>query len=121
MNFEKFDRAAAKLIRIKLEQVLAGIDFNGVKFEIAGNASYSDSKVNIRVSATNAASIRENGHRLGFYADQNKIASLTSDDGWTLVDYHPRKPKYPFIATNPQGGRYKLSVRQAQRRFGTAA
>ena len=119
MNVTKFDRATVKALRTKLDAVLADTGIEGVEFKI-GNMRFSETAVDIKVTATTAGEAEVKTDLVESMAKLHGVAS-TSKDGFTLVDFHSKKPKYPFIATKPGGGRIKMTPEQARLRFGVAA
>ena len=119
MKIETFDRSSCRVLRDKLQAVLAEAGIEGVEFEV-GNMRFTANEVSIKLTAKTAGA---EGERLDVVAQMAKLHGIASTerDGWRLVDYHPKKRKYPFIAENPRGTRYKMDVQQAQNRFGVAA
>ena len=54
------------------------------------------------------------------YAALDGIADITKrgPKGEELIEYHTRKPKYPYIYKTVRGARYKCTPDQAKRMFG---
>ncbi len=116
MKIEKFDRTSLKALRTKLEAVLADAGIEGVTFKI-GNMRFDETKVDIKLTAETEGQAEVKTELVEEMAKLHGLAS-TSKDGYTLVDFHHTKPKYPFIATKPNGGRIKMTPDQARLRFG---
>lgn len=113
---EKFDRASLRTLRTKLEAVLADAGIEGVTFRV-GNMRFTETSADIKITAETAGETAVIDDLVRHKADLHGVASLKKD-GWTLVDFHSKKPKYPFIALDPAGRRMKLTPDQARLRFG---
>ncbi len=120
MKIEKFDRATCRTLRLAMNRALVEAGIEGVEFAV-GNMSFNDTECNIKVKATTAGNSEARDDIVSLKAKLHGIAALTNDTGWKLVDFHSKKSKYPFIATDAAGKRYKLSPAQAQAKFGRAA
>ncbi len=120
MKIENFDRATCKALRIAMNRVLVDAGIEGVEFAV-GSMSFSHTKCTIKVEATTAGNVEARTSVVELQAKLHGIASLTNDAGWALVDFHPKKRMYPFIATDATKKRFKLSPDQARARFGHAA
>lgn len=119
MNIEKFDRSTCRVLRRALEDALKNVGIEGVTFDVGG-MRFSDTECTVKVVAKTAGNGAHVADLLSMEAKFHGIAS-TQRNGWTLVDFHPKKHKYPFIATNENGSRYKLSISQAKMRFGAVS
>ena len=113
---KEFNRPICRQLRGDLEKVLANAGIEGVTFDV-GNMSFSNTECKIKIVAKTEGFAEKNA------ADMTNVARIygladTTRAGWTLVDYTPRRRKYPFLATNPEGKTYKLSLDQAHFRFG---
>ncbi len=120
MKIDNFDRATMKLLRVALNGALAEVGIEGVTFK-AGSMSFTGSEATIKVKATTERNAELRTGLVQMWLGAHNVASLTNDDGWALVDYHSRKPKFPFIARDARGKQWKLSPEQARARFGRAA
>ncbi len=119
MKIENFDRATLKTLRDAMQSALDAAGIEGVTFEV-GNMRFSPSEATIKIVAKTEGATDANLDLVARMAKLHGVAS-TERNGWALVEYHPKKRKYPFIATNPEGKRWKFSPEQAQNRFGAVA
>ena len=111
IKFEKFDRKNLQALRTEMEAVLAkyGVDSN-LQFEV-GQMKFSDSEVQIKVSAKvkgaktfNDVVLESRVKALGLVMEKN---------GCKLVRYDSKKYKMPFIYE--KGGKlYKTSEDHAK-------
>lgn len=111
IKFEKFDRKNLQALRAEMEAVLAkyGVDSN-LQFEV-GQMKFSDSEVQIKVSAKvkgaktfNDVVLESRVKALGLVMEKN---------GCKLVRYDSKKYKMPFIYE--KGGKlYKTSEDHAK-------
>ena len=119
MKINSFDKFNCKVLRGHMQAALDNAGLEGVTFDV-GNMRFSATECTIKVVAKTAGNAVKAAIEVEWQAKRHGLAS-TERDGWTLVDFHPKKRKYPFIATNENGSRYKLSISQAKMRFGTAS
>jgi hypothetical protein len=110
-------RAKVKALREQLDAVLQANGVQGFEFELR-NARYGGEEVTFQLHAKVAGAQTKEQKALDMYAvvdgvDPDKVSSR----GERLVEYHPRKRKYPYIMENKAGTRYKITTEEAQRRF----
>ena len=117
MQIQNFDKDTCKALRVKLTAVLLDAGIEGVDFHV-GSMSFTDTECKIRVTAKTAGAADARLEHAGRMAKLHGLA-CTERDGATLVDYEPKKHKYPFIIER-KGKRFKLTPDQAIRTFGAA-
>lgn len=114
------DRAKAKIIHQKLNEVMAQFaKENGLTF-IAGRATYDTEMFNMKVSLGATASetgiLTHQERKAELLPEMAKIYGLSLErnrDGKKLVGYNAKAREYPWIYEGPQGGRWKLGHSQA--------
>ena len=116
---DKFDKTACRELRKAMKEALDKCGVEGVTFDI-GSMRFNDSEVTIKVVAKTEGNAQVRLDRVANMARIHGVGSMVKD-GWSLVDYHSKKPKYPFIATGANGKEYKLTIAQAHARFGRTA
>lgn len=118
MTITTFDKTACRIIRQKLEAVLAEAGIDGVTFEV-GSMRYGKTDCIIKLTAKTEGAADE---RLGVVSRMAKLYGIANTElgGWKIIDFHAKKRLYPFIVLNPQGAQYKMSPDQARGQFGDA-
>ena len=109
----KLDRNGVKILRATLDKALNELGLDGVTFEI-GRITYErdGSKATMKITASTKAAADKADARLEEMLRLYRIKKV-SPHGHTIVDYHPRKTKYPFIVEK-DGVTYKMSHQQVQ-------
>lgn len=92
------------------------LHINGLKITV-GSCRFDDHEATFQVKVETEGGAAVKDALLEAAMRRHGVRSKTAN-GYTLVDFHPNKPKYPFIYTGPQGGRYKTSPEGARQRFG---
>lgn len=115
---QTFTRSTVRQLEKEMLEVLNRHGFTNVSF--AGKGARFDSaectfKINARVegATTRAESELEMMAKLEGI-DVNK----RGPKGEKLIEYHSRKPKYPWIYETVRGARYKCTTAQARAKFG---
>lgn len=112
MTIKKFDKANLKTIRRDVEAALAEVaKKHNINFEVGGIRFFATTfKCTLSASTENAKSdaVESAGIWNGIDA---KIGDTFTTMGRTfkIVDYHRRKHKYPWIAEDNMGNRFKFS------------
>jgi hypothetical protein len=113
----KFDRDSLKMLRLEMQALLTkyGADMN-IEFNI-GNMKFSESEVEIKVSAKIAGAKTFTNVIL-----ESRVAALglkmTNSLGDQLVDYNTKAYKMPYVYLNARDGkRYKCDERSVKIRF----
>ena len=112
-----FDKTVLKELRRSMQEALDRMDIDGLSIEV-GNMRFDSNTVTIKVTAKTAGADVERTDLLVEAMLRHGVKDSQAG-GHQLVDYHPKKRKYPFIMSGPQGGRYRISPEQARRRFGS--
>ena len=110
-------KAQVEALRAQLNAVLENAGINGFELSL-GNARYGSSEATFQLKAQVKGAQSKEQTALDMYAvmdgvDPDKVSSR----GEKLVEYHVRKPKYPYIMVNKAGTKYKISKAEAKRRF----
>ena len=116
MKIDKFDTKNLDIVRAKIQTALDNIDLEGVDFTL-GSIRYSDSQMTVKITTKTLLAKLNESVALQDALLANGI-NETEGNGYTIVDYHPRKRKYPFIVEGPQGGSWKMNARQVKHRLG---
>lgn len=113
---QTFNKTNLKFVRDQINSALASAGIDGVNIEL-GNCRYTSNEATFKLIAkTNGALVQEQA-MLDAALKREGIESKTGN-GYTVVDYHPRKRKYPFIVEGPKGGRWKMTASQVKQRLG---
>ena len=114
------NKQTVQQMRLDLAMDLAGFEKKyGVKVTI-GNARFSSTHVKFQFEV---AEVDNSGTTLtpgvtalktSFPNLVNKTVTMSTGELGTIVEYHPRKHKYPFIVVTRSGGRYKITRNHAQ-------
>jgi hypothetical protein len=80
-----------------------------------GKFLYTENEVNIKIEAKIEGQSSRTEDLVKTVAESYRLA--LSKNGYTLVEYHPSKYKFPFIYTNPNGKRFKTSLEHAKVMF----
>jgi len=118
MSITKFDRNACRIVRARLEEVLAEAGIEGVEFEV-GNMSFLPNQLTIKVVGKTEGAADDQHDLLVSMTRLDNIGSLEKN-GWKIIEYHSKKPKYPYIVTDGRGKRFKMTPGQARMQFGAA-
>lgn len=112
------NRTQVKVLRTQLAAVLANAGIDGFDLEI-GSARFDDATVTFQLKAKLDGAVTQEQSALALHAQMDGIdINKTTPAGEKLVEYHPRKRKYPYISVKPNGSRFKMSTNQAQMMFG---
>jgi len=104
-------------LRKDVELLLAKNGLQGYEFTV-GNAKYTSSEATFQLKVKIQGQQTVTESLLFTMAKQHKInANKTLATGEKLVEFHSRKPKFPYISEMPNGKRYKMSIWQAQHKF----
>lgn len=116
-KFEKFQKSNLKALRREMQELLDkyGVDSN-LEFEV-GNMSFSDSEVNIKVSAKVKGAQTMADVMLITRAQVLGLSLEKNGYGEKLVGYNSRAYKMPFIYETKNGKRFKCDERSAKLRF----
>ena len=109
-------RSQVKTIREKLQAALDDAGVEGVEFSV-GSCRYRDTDGTFKVDFKLAGE-RTRDEELLEVEMRRLGLNRTNAEGMTLVEYHTRKHKYPFIYTRADGKRFKCSAFQAKAYFG---
>ncbi len=115
-EISKFDKATCRELRRSMQEAMDRMDIDGLTIKV-GNMTFTDNKVTIKVTAETDGAEDDRSQALQNAVMLHGVKELKVD-GHELIDFHPKKRKFPFIMRGPQGGRYKLSPDQARSRFG---
>lgn len=116
-KFSKFDRTSLKNLRAEMQALLSkyGVEAN-VNFEV-GNMKFSESEVEIKVSAKIVGAKTLSNVILETRAKALGLV-LKNKMGDELVDYNTRAHKMPFVYVSGRDGkRYKCDETIARMRF----
>jgi len=119
---QTFDRKTVRQMEDEMVAVLNKYGFENVTFAGAG-ARYEPAECTfkIRGTVTGVEGVQTRKQTdLERYAALDGIADITKrgPKGEELIEYHTRKPKYPYIYKTVRGARYKCTPDQAKRMFG---
>jgi len=107
-------------IRKQLEAVFAANGLLGYAVSL-GNARFDSAQATFQLKVTKKGQQTQEQSALVLHARLDGIdLNKTKPDGEKLVEYHPRKRKYPYISQKPNGSRYKMSAQQAKMYFSAA-
>jgi len=115
-QFNKFDKANLKALRNEMQAVLEkyGVDAN-LDFEV-GNMRFSEAEVDIKVKAKVKGAKTQTDTML-----ENRVKalgiSMTNSFGDELVEYSPRRYKYPYGYRTRSGKMYKCDETSVKVRF----
>jgi len=119
MTIDTFNHDTLKVVREQLNlvlEVLSEGDLAGVTFEV-GNMSFSNNSVKIGLVGRTEGAKADMSDLVARMARMHGLA-CTEKGGYKIVDYHPKKIKYPFIIDTDDGRHLKMSPRQAAAKFG---
>lgn len=118
MKITSFNRQNCGDVRRVLEQALQDAGIEGVTISTS-TGRFSSNEYGFKVSVQTTATSSD-GYAIGSALKQamqmHNLSKMVAVDGGTLVDYHPRKHRYPFIVEK-NGKRWKYSVAQAKGAF----
>ena len=113
-------RPQAKVIREIVEKAAAdALKSSGLEVKIDGTVRYDSATCTVKVQAFLPEQMTARGEGdsqlLGF--SDNIIGETFDSRGttFTIKEIHLRKPKYPIIAVNDRGTRYKFPAEQVAR------
>ena len=110
-------KAQVQAVRKQLAAVLDNAGITGFDVEL-GNARFDSAQATFQLKVTKKGQATREQSALAIHAKLDGIdITKTKPDGEKLVEYHPRKRKYPYISVKPNGARYKMSVDQARLYF----
>ena len=114
-------KVQVRVLRTQLEAVLQNAGVTGFDLKL-GNARFGSSDVTFQLKAQVTGAQTKEQTALDMYSKIDGVdPTKVSDRGEKLVEYHVRKPKYPYIMVNKAGSKYKISSAEAKRRFGAVA
>lgn len=113
-----FTKAKVQKLRADLDAVLANAGMNDVEFYL-GDCRFYQTEATFKLVAKVKGAVSREEDALAMYAKMDKVdANGVGPKGEKLVEYHTRKPKYPYIYVTKGGKRFKCTARQAQNLFG---
>ena len=114
-----FNRANVRQMQKQIAAVLNEHGFDNVEFKDNGGARFGSTECTFKVQAKITGTQTRDESALETMAKLHGIDDITKvgPKGETLIEFHSRKPKYPFIYTTRRGARYKCSPAQAVRMF----
>ena len=118
MTIKTFDKQNLKTVRDMLNvylETLSENELEGMTFKV-GNMRFTDNEVTIQLSATTEGAAADKTEYVAAMCRAHGIPK-TENRGATIIDYHPKKIKYPFIVMKADGKRYKMSPEEALRNF----
>ena len=114
------NKAVCGQLRADLTKLLEAYgEANNLKFHV-GNMSYQDMEVSIKLTAAVKGGVSETGVVVNAKIEQvaKDFDLLISKNGNTLVDYQPRKHRYPFIYQDATGHRFQCDRTRVKILFG---
>ena len=117
--YEKMDTFGAKKFRSEFDEELKAIgakfglelSIGTIRYDVTGSLTTKlTAKIPVFHEAVQEIKKESTMNRFGF-------TRTVSPDGYTFVEYNPRKYKYPFIVEK-NGKRYKMSQFNAKVKFG---
>ena len=113
----EFTRSNLREMQQEMTDVLNNYGFKNVNFAVEG-ASFRASEATIKIKANIAGVKTMKETALELYAKRDGIdPDKRGPKGERLIEYHTRKPKYPYIYVTVRGTRYKCSRIQARMKF----
>jgi len=111
----RIDRATARMVSEKAEQELQKV-FASFGLDVTrGNARYTDGSMSVKfefaLPKAKAESKSQDSTLLGFDRNIVGMKFFQRRKEFTIMDIHLRKPKYPVIAEDANGRRFKFDVR----------
>ncbi len=114
---QNFTRSNVRSMNDEIVEVLNRYGFKNVEFTNDG-ARFSDTECTFKIVGKIAGTKTRTESHLEIYAKRFGIdPDKTGPKGEVLIEYHRRKPKYPFIYKTISGKRYKCSPEVAARMF----
>jgi len=111
-------KAAVIALRKDIEAALAKAGVQGVDFQL-GNCRYSSNEATFKLTARVAGTATRGESCLSLYARMDGVDhNGVGPKGEKLVEYHTRKPKYPYIYVTRLGKKFKCTSNQAKNMFG---
>jgi len=111
-------KAQVRTVRKQLEAVFATHGITGFDLSL-GNARFDSAQATFQLKVTKHGQATQEQSALSMHAVMDGIdINKTKPDGEKLIEYHPRKRKYPYISQKPNGNKYKMSTQQAKMFFG---
>lgn len=116
----KFDRSKVKEIHKDIVDALNQIaKKHGMHSLGTGTLSFNDSKFTVRVTGIAAVDTSDvtvvPATSTSSNPFMNRVFMSTSGKKFTVCDYKPQNHKYPIIANNENGTRYKFTIDQVKR------
>jgi hypothetical protein len=108
-----FNDTACRLLQKKIAEALDGIEGLDVK---VGGLRYDVNSATVRITFDTPAAAEDRAHTIA-YALKLHGVKTASVPGYEIIDYHDRKPKYPFIVEH-KGKKWKYSPTHARETFG---
>lgn len=115
---QTFTRSTVRELEKEMLEVLNRHGFTNVSFAGKG-ARFDSAECTFKIAAQVA------GVQTRAQSQLERMAILDGIDvdkkgpkGEKLIEYHSRKPKYPYIYETVRGARYKCTPEQAKRMFG---
>ena len=114
-KISKFDRPNVKIIHAEINSALSIIAKKYGLSLSTGTLSFSDDKFTVRITGLSVCSKKEDGystHPTSLIGNQ-----FMSSNGikFKIIDYKPSRPKYPIVAENTSGTRYKFTLDAVKR------
>lgn len=121
MKITNFTRSTAGETVRKLQEALKAAGIDGVEITTSPGRFTDTSlsfKVTVALTGKKIEEDRIDALTLKLAMQRYMIPKKVTTDGkYTLVAFHPRKQKYPFIVKTVRGTLYKKSIVEAQRLF----
>lgn len=114
MKIETFNKENLRALRIAIDKALQTVNEEfGVKLN-AANISFSQSSAKITLEAKSQNYKPTDWSELYGYAP---IGTKFSNKGvmFTVIEHQPNRPKYPIIATDPSGKKFKFPADAGKR------
>ncbi len=110
-------KAQVQAVRKQLNAVLDNAGITGFEFNL-GNARFDSAEATFQLKVTKKGVQTKTQSALVMHAKMDGVdPTKVLADGERLVEYHVRKPKYPYISQKPNGRQYKMTATQAKMRF----
>ena len=114
---QNFTQSNVRKMQDEMIQVLNKYGFKNVSFNAVG-ARFSAAECTFKIKGAVDGVKTIDQTMLERHAKIDGVDIKTpGPKGETLIEYHNRKPKYPYIYTTVSGKRFKCSSFQAQRMF----
>ena len=114
---QNFTRSNVASMQDEMIAVLNRYGFKNVQFQ-TDSASFSSNECTFKLVGKIEGTKSRKETELGRYAALDGVdPNKTGPKGETLIEYHSRKRKYPYIYASISGKRYKCTPTQAKNLF----